>query len=283
MATLNTNVGLVPFPPVPAVHADTGPPGRLALMPAWRDGDCLDIDLDGKKRPHLITDLLERCTSADGGEKPGEAFFWDLSVGKRIECLLAIAVPARTQALDARLQCSNPSCREQMEIEIGAGELRELQHRADEAGPVAVAAGGRTFRLRRPTGRDQRAWLDAGYKGEAEAIVAAIRSLMLPDPADGAGPLTNEQVAAIDAAMSAADPLVSFELRVKCPGCGREQDHAVDLEGLALQKIREARRRLLDDVHRIARRYHWSEGQIVALPPWRRAYYISLIDRDDDR
>jgi hypothetical protein len=42
-------------------------------------------------------------------------------------------------------------------------------------------------------------------------------------------------------------------------------------------------RRLLRDVHHLALRYHWSEGQTLRLSLARRAAYLALLEADDDR
>lgn len=38
---------------------------------------------------------------------------------------------------------------------------------------------------------------------------------------------------------------------------------------------------MLEDVHRLAMRYHWHEDAILRLPLLRRAAYLWLIDRDE--
>ena len=45
------------------------------------------------------------------------------------------------------------------------------------------------------------------------------------------------------------------------------------------RELRVAARRILREVDSIARVYHWSEGEILALPRERRQYYLSRIDR----
>lgn len=42
-------------------------------------------------------------------------------------------------------------------------------------------------------------------------------------------------------------------------------------------------RRMLEDIHHIATRYHWSETEILRLALPRRAAYLRLIEADDDR
>jgi len=40
---------------------------------------------------------------------------------------------------------------------------------------------------------------------------------------------------------------------------------------------------LLEEIHRLAIRYHWSEAEILRLPLPRRTGYLELIDRDEIR
>lgn len=40
---------------------------------------------------------------------------------------------------------------------------------------------------------------------------------------------------------------------------------------------------MLQDVHRLATRYHWSEDQILRLRIPRRAEYLAILDAEDDR
>jgi len=41
--------------------------------------------------------------------------------------------------------------------------------------------------------------------------------------------------------------------------------------------------RLLQDVHRLASRYHWSEAELFSLPLPRRQAYLGLIDSEQER
>lgn len=47
--------------------------------------------------------------------------------------------------------------------------------------------------------------------------------------------------------------------------------------------MRQRRHRLLQDVHRLASRYHWSEAELFSLPLPRREAYLGLIDAEHER
>ena len=74
------------------------------------------------------------------------------------------------------------------------------------------------------------------------------------------------------------DPLVDFTVSCCCPACGAPNEVAVDLEALALTSLLGRQRALLQEVHRFASRYGWTESEVLALPPARRARYLAFFE-----
>ena len=86
-----------------------------------------------------------------------------------------------------------------------------------------------------------------------------------------------ELVAAVSAALDAVDPLATLTVRLTCPTCGEASEPVLDL-GACCWTLADARvRRLLDEVHELAAAYGWSEADIVALGPHRRAHYLTRV------
>jgi hypothetical protein len=56
--------------------------------------------------------------------------------------------------------------------------------------------------------------------------------------------------------------------------------HEVDVAALTLARLAAVQRRTIEEVHVLARRYHWSEAEVLAVPPRRRARYLALLDRE---
>jgi len=82
----------------------------------------------------------------------------------------------------------------------------------------------------------------------------------------------------IDEAMEEHDPLVGFHLEVNCPECGRATTHAPDLVAAALERLWLAQLDLIEQVHRLASHYHWTEEEISRIPRWRRQAYLARLD-----
>jgi len=211
-----------------------------------------DLDADfSAARPFIITDLLRRCTTSTVTEEE----LWDLPVGRRIADLLALSGRGGASAFDVIVPCAH--CGQESEVTL---ELEELL----EPGASPVAGSG--FRL--PTGRDQREWLRQAAEHENIPMDHMMSSLR-----------TSEDVAVqdIEGLLNQADPLVRGAVTAICPDCGHSTEAEVDLAGKALARLEAEQNLLLESVHLLASRYHWSEAEIFALPAWRRERYLDLL------
>ncbi len=271
-------------PPFARLSTDAGARGLLRLRAFGVDERDLAVDFAGTPRPLLVTEILELCTETDGDgvPPPRRDFFWDLTVGQRIEALLALADAGA--GVSVALRCSAPDCARELELDISLAEVAELQDRHGDEEHATVRFSDLTLRLRRPRGRDQIAWLGRQFADSREAACEMIRTLAEEeDAARAACEREAEDVAlAVSEAMEEFDPLVNFSLRVRCHFCGAEAAHELDLEEYALSRLRRAQGQLLSAIHRLASRYHWDERQIFSVPHWRRMHYLALIDGEEN-
>lgn len=271
---------LWPFPNLPEVVSARHPVTDLSLRRFGLYESDLNVDFDRTPRPYLVTHLLECCTRSGQQETVDQSLFWHLPVGKRIECLLALHLLEAESETTLGFRCPNTTCGEESEITLSLEEVTALQKDAYSTDRVEVPIGNEVLSLRRPTGSDQLAWLNGSFTRGQEARREMVRTLLLhdADDADARGDLQHgEWVDSVEKAMEEHDPLINFKLRVKCPACETTNLVAIDLEELSLRGLRDAQRRLLSSIHRLAAHYHWSEQQIFAVPSWRRALYLSLI------
>jgi len=240
----------------------------------------LDVDFDQPSRPHLITQVLACCSTPERGWSSDESGLWKLSVGARIAGLLRITACSGDAKFPVRRTCK--TCGEAMELELTVDELLERHAAAD--GPITVSLGNDEVIVRRPTGNDQLSWQERQYADEREARNAIIRTLVVA--ASGSwtadSPVPYRVFDAVEKVMRLQDPLVSLAADVRCPHCGTQHPYEIDLEALALERLRLLQREVLQDVYRLVRHFHWTESQIFAIPPWRRAQYLALLRRDED-
>ena len=226
----------------------------------------LDLDLGQPDRPGLVTMLLAQC-----GESHDPNFWWSQPVGGRTAALLRlVALTEQRDSISMSARCTADACGESFEFEL---PLRALPGGVPDSGPLPVQLDdGRTLTMRRPTGHDLSHWRDAQPASRSEALRVMLGSLVL---AGHAGP---EDEAAVSKAIAAMDPLVGFTVSCSCPACGAPNEVEVDLEELALRRLAGRQRALLQEVHRFATCYGWTESEVLAVPPARRALYLALIE-----
>ena len=80
----------------------------------------------------------------------------------------------------------------------------------------------------------------------------------------------------IEAAMQAMAPILTAELQGVCPECGTAITVQFRPRSYCLQELRERARFTYEDVDLLARRYHWSEHSILAMPNIRRESYVEF-------
>ena len=170
-----------PFPRLPDAFKARYGVGDLTLRPFGLRETDLEVDFTVRPRPLLVTQILECCTTAAEREKVDPSFFWDLTVGKRIECLLTIATSGGRSGVTLQLRCPNEACGQQSELDISVEELAGLQNPTREAERFPIRRGEERLFIRRPTGSDQLAWLTGRFASEDEAVRSMIRTLISVD------------------------------------------------------------------------------------------------------
>ena len=144
---------------------------------------------------------------------------------------------------------------------------------------------------------------ECGARAEAEVDLAALLAAEESDPwlewqgrrlalqapssrAVAAAALSGGEIACCDAPapadvvaerLLAARPLLDIRLALACPDCGAGFAPRFDIVACLWADISAAAGRLLDDIHRLALAYHWSEAAILALTPARRGAYLARI------
>jgi len=234
----------------------------------------LDIDFD-MPRPALVTELLSSCLYRIDGQTIDVQSLWNWTVSERLQGLLAIANASIGTSTAAVAVCSNADCRERVELELG------LSGFADEEPVTSIdwlSPDGVKIPCRLPTGQDQLFW-HTHAKSERELDEALFAECLIDTTARESLPtlLPEDWIDSLGSALNIADPLTALNLDVSCPFCDQALRVDVDLEQLLLEGLRLQQRRLIEQIHRLACSYHWSENDIAALPEWRRERYLSRL------
>jgi hypothetical protein len=83
-------------------------------------------------------------------------------------------------------------------------------------------------------------------------------------------------VSAAEKVLSRLDPLSHLEILGKCINCHANVRAEIDPAAYWLSALRMDSANLLQDIHRLALRYHWTEKEILDLPEVRRQAYLDL-------
>ncbi|MEP7300217.1 MAG: hypothetical protein ABI699_01715 [Caldimonas sp.] len=240
-------------------------PGRDAFAARRFGSACADLaQRVDTARPVASTDfLLVACLSDRAGRPPeGDAVpRWTLA--RRLDALIAIRQAGGAATERVGLRCAEPGCGEGFEVEIDLVACR----RPGEGSAIEFEADGETVRARLPTGADQARW-----QAERTPLHLVAASLLETPTASDA------VVAALDAALAAADPARELQLDLACPACAAEHRYAVDLEAQLLGAFAAEQGRWLGQIARLAQAFHWAEAEIAQMPDWRRDFYLARLE-----
>jgi hypothetical protein len=101
--------------------------------------------------------------------------------------------------------------------------------------------------------------------------------LATPEKAPAFDSLLDKNIAVIEQVFREADPLVGYQLTIHCPYCEGDMAYEIELQELLLNTMQSIQNGLFREIHQLAIHYHWDEGQILSLAPWRRARYLSFL------
>lgn len=133
---------------------------------------------------------------------------------------------------------------------------------------ASVSSGaGAVFRL--PTAADLR---DVATRRDAAAELTRRCIRSEPD--------SPRQRRIAETAMQAMAPNLSQDLQGECPECGAKIQVHFDPRHYCLKELRDRAKFVYQDVDLLARRYHWSESDILALPLTRRTRYADAARPD---
>jgi hypothetical protein len=254
---------------------------RRAVLRAVDPDACRDLlDRATEALPaERITALLATAVEAVGEVAPvGEAELRELPVGDRDRLVIALRGMLHGDTLECVFACG---CGESLEIEMEVAALLGEEPAAAPRDATATTPRDLTVRVRPASGHDHerasRRALEDPRAAAGELLAACV--VEARRPSGEAAELDAEVAGCAETLLAELDPGAELLLTGTCPAC--ERDVTVTFDPITyLWTELEQRRTLLErEVHVLSLHYHWSEREIVALSPARRARYLALLDR----
>jgi hypothetical protein len=264
----------------------------------WREGEpnrhAVLRELDPNARGELleagaaalpaerITGLLQRALVSVGDVTAiGPQEVRQLRIGDRDRLVLALRRMQHGDRLSCVFDCG---CGERLELELDVGAL--LGEDTPGAGPVhatattATAAGEVEVQVRAATGQDHERAARRALADPAAAARELLQACVIAARGPDGEPVAIEREVAecAEDLLAELDPGAELLLAGDCPACGDRVTARFDPITHLWAEFEQRRAQLEHEVHVLALHYHWSEREIVALTPARRARYLNRLD-----
>jgi hypothetical protein len=206
---------------------------------------------------------------------------WDelaaLSIGQRDARLLTLREWTSGPRLNGFAEC--PQCAERLEFEVAVAELRAADER--DAGEQAqeLVTDSLTLRFRLPNSRDLAAVMGCQDPVAARSLLAQRCVLWASRGGESVAgdELPVGAIASLAHRMAECDPQAEVLLDLRCPACEQGWRALFDIVAFFWAELAAKARRLLREVHVLARAYGWREADILGMSARRRRFYLEMI------
>lgn len=259
---------------------------EAALRPLTGNDECLLAECPERLTPAACaTALLAAATQRIGRLAPVDPeMAARLTLGDRERLLLALCSMTFGATLDLVARC--PACGGLADVEVPVDDILGATLRPANSGAITGAlelwpedADGRWhIQFRLPTGRDQEI---AAATADRRAAVAALTAACVLSCTSADGGAQPAEVAAsrfgnaLGAAFEQHDPAVEAMTAIDCAECGAASPALLDAFAILHAGLARGER-VLGETWLMARNYHWSETDILALPIARRRRYLEI-------
>lgn len=222
-----------------------------------------------------VSALIESLVLRIGEDVPRPDELARLTVGDRERLLLAVCTRLLGAETDLVVTC--PSCKSVVEVPIRFRDLVSAQPDSSDRRCVLTTQGGTwAAEVAPPTGEALERTLGLGEESARRLLESCLTALF---DAQGQAVAREDLPEGCEAELAekllALDPLAECRIAVECPHCAANFETLLD--GYALLKGAFGNSTALyGDVYRMARAYHWSEADILALPLAKRAQYLAI-------
>jgi hypothetical protein len=201
----------------------------------------------------------------------------DLPVGRRDAGLLGVREWLFGPLLHGFVECTR--CRERLEFALDVAALRGAGPDRPPEAEFEMTAEGVALRFRLPTTRDLLAVAGRADPAAArtELLRLCVRSARRGEADIDAVDLPEAVVAHLAERIAESGPAADLTLDFLCSACGHGWSDTLDIVSFLWKEVAALARRLLREVHALARAYGWREADILAMSARRRQSYLEMV------
>lgn len=195
-----------------------------------------------------------------------------LSIARRDACLLELRERTFGTRLDGFSEC--PRCRERIEFTLTTCDIPRL---SEDKGEYELETADFNLRFRLPNSKDL-----AALVGGRDVRQSLLQDCLLEARRGGQAvsyrELPAEAVDRLAECVAECGQRTEVLFALECPSCSHRWQILFDIASFFWAEIAAQAKRLLREVHALAKTYGWSEAEILALSPIRRQCYLEMVD-----
>jgi len=200
----------------------------------------------------------------------------NLSIGQRDGHLLSLRERTFGPTLHIFAECSQ--CTERLEFDLEVADIRVAP--GDEAGKqifdLVIDEFALQFRL--PNSVDLAAIVRCEDADKARRLLVqrCVLQAKQNDAAISPNALPETCIEKLAAHLAECDPQAEVLLNLECPSCEHHWQMVFDIVSFFWSEINTRAKRLLREVHTLARFYGWREADILSMSAARRQFYLEM-------
>lgn len=235
------------------------------LLEAWEQGQ-------GRSAAELAGILLG-CATPEQSRKVLAA----LPLGQRDRLLLHLRAATLGPTLHGRVSC--PGCANNVLFSVDISDIEAGGAASPAAAMGRLAKEGYELQFRVLSADDLEVASRCASVGEAQTqlLHSCVLEARFQGQAIDAAELPDAVLQALCEELESRDPLAESALAVACNACGHEWHALLDIGAFFFSEVEDCADRLLRDVRDLARSFHWSEAEILAMSSLRRQRYLELM------
>lgn len=201
-----------------------------------------------------------------------------LSIGQRDALLLLLRSQTLGEAMESFATC--PSCGEPLEFTLNVTDLRLVEPSLLPPPAYEFAIADYALTVTLPNSQDLAAVVGCADLATAQATLAqrCVQQASRDGVTIAPHTLPDAVWQQLSQQMAECDPQAELLLDLTCPACESSWQVLFDIVAFFWTELGVQAKRLLREVHTLARSCGWREADILAMSSTRRQFYLDLVD-----